>query len=202
MMKKLDFKVVMLGLAMALSIDVFANDVNPFTLSIAKAIDAKKLVVSLKDMQASNVKCTISNEEGLIVYSGNINMDIEKVYKRYDLSGLESGKYTMTVDDLMKVEKIAFQVTDKDILFDNNESEIIYKPVVWVNEDKTVDFNLLSFGAKVNVEIMDGQDVIYSEVIKGENSASRVFNLKKVKPGDYTMIVSYNGETFYRYITV
>lgn len=202
MMKILNFKALMLGMVMSLSYNALANVANPYTLSIAKAIEAKKLVVSLKDMQASKVSCTISNERGSIVYSGKINMDIEKVSKRYDLTGLTNGVYTMTVDDLMKVEKIAFQVTDNDIVFDDSESEVIYKPTVWVNDDKTVDFNLLSLGEKVSIEIVKDLDVIHSEVIKGMTSVSRVFNLQKLAEGEYTMVISYKGETFYRYITV
>ena len=201
-MKKICLNVLSGLIISMIASNLIASDYNPYSVTIAKALEAKKLVVNLSDMQASNVKCTIANEEGRIVYSGKINMDTDVTNKQYDLSLLESGTYTMTIDDLMKVERLSFVITQNEVRFDEAESEIIFKPTVWVNPNKTVDFNLLAFGERVTVEIKNDFEVIHTEVIKEETSVNRVFNLENLDEGEYTMTISFNGHTFYRYITI
>ena len=200
-MKNLSLKVLTVLIFTVLAIGVNALDVHPFSVSITKG-EAKKLVIDLTNMQASMVKCSISDDKGRLVYSGKIDVYNEGSNQKYDLSNLGEGIYTITIDDLMKVEKLTFKINRDNISFENAKSEIIYKPTVWVNNDKTVDFSLLSLGEKVKIELRYESDVIYSATFKDQSTINTVFNLNKLKSGEYTMAITYKGYTFLRYLSI
>ncbi len=184
------------------SVSSFATEIIPFSFYISKLSESKKLVLNLENMSAHTVKCDIMDQEGKIIYTDKINTKTQKA-RRYDLTSLTPGIYTISIDDLMKVEELTIVVTSNDVIVNRNNSEITYKPVVWLNENKSADFNLLSLGKSVNVTIYnENNEEVYAETFSKQTSIGKVYDFKKSEKGTYTMAVSVNGKTFYKYLTI
>lgn len=167
----------------------------PTSIYISKSSEANKIVLNLENMFADNVKCTFTNEEGIIIFRDQISTE-NRVSKKYDLGQLPMGKYTIEVNDLMKVERLELVISKEGIEFSNEIAEITYKPTVWLNEDKTVDFNLLALGQVASISISSLEGEIFTESFKKQSSISKRFNLNGLESGEYTVRVSINGKTF------
>ena len=200
-MKKLAIKTWVIMMLFGLALNVNAKDLEPFSLYMSKSSEAKKLIMRFDNMLANVVKAKIISDKGIIVHQEKINTSEEKV-RKYDLNQLEQGVYTFIIDDLMKVEKVQFTIGPKEVSFTDEPTEVTFKPTVWVNGDKTVDFNLMSLGKDTKIVITrDGIEYL-AESFKGDNTISRRYDLSKLENGVYTMMVTINGETFYRMLQV
>lgn len=198
-MKALLFSLCFFLTAMITAESRISVDDSLYSVYVKKSLENKKLIVRMENMHANNVQLTIINPEGVIIHKDRINTKLEKT-KKYDLNNLEPGVYTMIIDDLMKVEKVKVEVTRKGVEFGSNKAEITYKPTVWLNNDKTVDFNLMTLGKRAEVKIKLDGNVLYEERFAGDSVVSKKFNLQNLPSAKYTMVVYTNGETFYRYL--
>ncbi len=195
-------KLFLAAALLTFSLGAFATEIIPFSLYVSKVSGSKKLVLNLENFSANTVRCDIKTQEGSLVFTDYINTSLQKA-RKYDLSSLKLGTYTFTVDDLLKVEDLTIIVTESDILVNKNESEITYKPVVWLNKNKTADFNLLALGKPVSVVITDSNNTeIHSEFFNKRATIAKVYDFKKLDRGTYTMAVTVNGKTFYKYLTI
>ncbi len=197
-------KILLLGFSFLLTAMMPSDVDSPkddslYSVYVKKSSENKKLIVRMENMHAINVDLTIIDPNGGIIHKDRINTKSEKM-KKYDLNRLEPGTYTMIVDDLMKVEKVKFVLTDQNVNFATDKAEVTYKPIVWLNNDKTVDFNLLTLGKSAEVSIKSEEKVLYYESFTKLSNISKKYNLKELPSGKYTMVVRTNGETFYRYL--
>lgn len=176
-----------------------STDDSLYSVYVKKSFENKKLIVRMENMQANNVNLTIIDPRGAVIHRDRINTKLEKV-KKYDLNKLEPGTYTMIIDDLMKVEKLAIKLTANGVDFGNAHAEITYKPTVWLNSDKTVDFNLMTLGKSADVFIKLDNKILYEAHFAHQTTVEKKFNLKSLASGKYTMVINTNGETFYRYL--
>lgn len=167
----------------------------PTSIYVTKAPEAKKIVLNFENMFADKVKCTFLGQGGGVIFTDVIYTS-DKVSKKYDLSKLPVGIYTVEVNDLMKVEKLTLSVTNNSVEFVDNASEVIYKPTVWLNEDKKVDFNLLALGNEAKVIISNDQGQLYSHNFKGQTSISKRFDVSKFAGQDIIVSVYHQGEIF------
>jgi len=167
----------------------------PASIYVTKAPEAKKIVLNFENMFADKVKCTFLSSENGVIFSDVIYTS-ERKSKKYDLSKLPIGNYVVEVNDLMKIERLSLTVTSKGVEFANEESNITYKPTLWLNENNTVDFNLLALQKDVKISISNGDEVLLEERITGENSVGRRFNLNQFAGQDVTVNVYHAGETF------
>jgi flagellar hook assembly protein FlgD len=187
---------------LAYSLSSFATELVPFSIYISKIAESKKLVLNFDNMLAATVVCKIIDQNGSVIYTEKLNT-LQQKSRRYDLSGLKSGDYTISIDDLMKVEELALTVTAADVALNENVSVTTFKPVVWIKENRTVDFNLLALGNDVNVKILaENGTEVYNEDFSDKTTIGKVYDFKKSPKGMYTMQVSVNGKTFYKYLTI
>ncbi|MEL6124487.1 MAG: DUF3244 domain-containing protein [Bacteroidota bacterium] len=201
-MNKVLFKTATVVAALFIAFNASAAVENPFSLYVSKAGEAKKIVLRLDNMFADKVTCKIYTESGAVIFSDEI-YTANKTAKKYDLSQLPQGEYTILINDLMKVEQLDLVVTENSVDFVNPVADITFKPTVWVNEDKTVDFNLLSLGNNVNVSIYnETSEEVYSKSYIGKTTVSKRFNMADLPAGEYTIAVTNGGEVFYNYVTI
>ena len=201
-MKKLAIKTWVFSMLLGFAFTANATIEEPFSLYMSKSSEAKKLIMRFDNMMAEVVKAQIVSKEGIIVHQERINTRAQKV-RKYDLGQLEPGAYTFVIDDLMKVEKVQFSVESDEVIFSNEPTQVTFKPTVWVNNDKTVDFNLLSLGNDAKIVIMrDGVDYLV-ERYNDQSTVSQRYNLSKLEAGQYTIdddiatIVDANGASIY-----
>lgn len=200
-MNKLIFKsVVIAAFFIAANFNqALANDIK--SSYIFKLDEPKKIELKLDKMFADKVLCEIFDRQGKKIFEEQIDTRRYKS-KTYNLSTLPYGEYEIVIHDLMKIERLSFTIKTDTVDFSNNESRITYKPTVWVNSDKTVDFNLLTLGSSVEIKIYDGTREIYFGKTIGESSVSTRFNLGQLASGSYTMEIKSKGEIFYKYIHI
>jgi len=192
-------KVIKILLSIAF-VAITSNTINgatvaPTSIYVSKADEAKKIVLNFENMFADKVTCTFSSLDNGSIFS-DIIYTSERKSKKYDLSKLPLGNYVVEVNDLMKIEKLSLTITKEGVEFSNEESQITYKPTVWLNEDNTVDFNLLALSKDVKIFISNGDEVILKEEISGESSVGRRYNLNKYDGQDITVNVYHAGEDF------
>ena len=179
----------------------FAIDDSLYSVNVSKSTDSKKVVLNLSDMMAYQVQCRIIDDLGRIIHTDKIKTaDVAQM--KYDLNELEIGEYTFVIDDLMKVERFKLDVTNEGVDFDNPVADITYKPVVWLNEDKTADFNLLALNNDVKVELVGAEGILLSEFFKERNVINKRYDLSDLEEGDYTLKVFIKDEVFYRYLNI
>ena len=187
--------------ALFIALNATAAD-ETYSLYVSKSSESKKIVLRLDNMFADKVACTIYSDLGATIFKDEI-YTAEKTAKQYDLNQLPEGNYIIEIIDLMKVEKLKLTITKESVEFENTEAEITYKPTVWMNEDKTVDFNLLSLGNNVKVSILnETRDEVFKKSYKKETTVSNRFDFSQLPKGTYTMVVMNGDETFYNYLSI
>lgn len=192
-----------LTVVMALFLALNASAVEkPFSLYVSKSSENKKIVLRLENMFADQVKCRIYSEFGGLVFSDAI-YTAEKTAKKYDLSQLPEGNYFIEIVDLMKVERLKITVNRDGVDFNNPVADITYKPTIWLNNNKHVDFNLLSLGNDVTIRIIDEYNVeILNQNFNDQNTIAKRYDLSKLPTGTYTFEVSNGDEVFYNYLSI
>lgn len=192
-------KRVLLSVSVVFSIGLFgAEPVNAYLLTVGTE---KKIELQLDRMFARTVRCEIINQKGQLIFTEDIPTETFR-RKRYDLRNLPDGSYSMVIHDLMKVERINFEIESTGIRISKGISDVIYKPTVWLNMDKSLDFNQLTLGADSEIRLFDGNELIYSYKSIGETSISKRLNLEQLDPGKYTMEIRTKGEVFYKYLNL
>ena len=178
-----------------LATTINAASVAPTSIYVSKSAEAKKIVLNFENMFADKVVCTFSSAENGTIFS-DVIFTSERKSKKYDLSKLPVGNYVVEVNDLMKIEKLSLTITKEGVDFSDEESEITYKPTVWLNEDNTVDFNLLALSKDVKIAISNETELLLEEEFAGESSIGRRYNLNKYAGQDITVTVYHRGEDF------
>ena len=194
-MKKVNLFFTIAALVL-ISFSTIAAADAPATIYISKARETKKIVLNLENMSADKVTCEFIAEDGEIIFTDVVET-ANKTAKQYDLSQLPSGDYTIEVNDLMKIERLNLSISNKNVTLEENVSDITFKPTVWLNEDNTVDFNLLMLGKSATLAIYaPNGEVLKTDRFRKANVASKRYNLNNLEAGEYRVVVFHKGETF------
>ena len=189
-------KLVVFIVAMSLSLSsLVATGDALYSLSVSGTEEGMKIILNLDQMIADQVDCKIIDAQGTTIHAEKIKT-MDHKSRKYDISRLPEGEYTFVITDLMKIEKISFAVGKDKITFDDQLSEIVYKPTVWVNSDKTVDLNYLALGHDASVKITKDGEVVHKATFSDQMTIGQRFNLQDLDEGRYTLIVSSQGEEF------
>ena len=200
-MKKLFVK---FGLVLGLFLMVtqsYSSEVVPLTVNLTTSAASKKLVVNMSKMYGEHVTCTILDQVGNVIHREIIDVT-DEFSKKYDMSKLAPGQYSLIVDDLMSVETLNFKLTSKEIIYNTGKSEIVYKPRVVVKDDNMVYLNLLALGKDVRITVLDDQNSLYTESFSGQSSISRRYNFNDSPSGNYVIKVQVDKEVFYTNISI
>ncbi len=184
----------------ATAINVQADERSLFVFD-GETTNSKKVVLDLSTLDAHTVSCRIMNDQGRLIFTDEFLVGAGG-YKKFNLENLDDGRYSFRLNDLMQVIKYDILIKGNEINVLENK-ETIFKPTVWLNEDKTVDFHLLSQGKNVNIELFNNRgELIYQKRLKDQWIVSKRLNMKDVIKGEYTMKVSVGNETFFKYLNV
>jgi hypothetical protein len=180
--------VLVLFLAIFTSVSLFANDGN---FSILTDKDSKTMVIDLKKNLGGNVVISIVSLDGETVFSEAFKAD--KKARKYNLSNLKVGTYTLIIEDEEKVSSKKVHISKASLLVDNKIEEMI-KPTVISNGDFWV-LNVVNLvGANIIITDEDGNK-IYSQVVES-SSLNKRFNVSKLPSGTYYINYDLNGKTF------
>lgn len=162
------------------------------TLNAAEPItaDDNSIIVSFNSWKSESVKVDIVDTYGDIIYSERVtSFDGQK---RYQLSQLPSGDYTVRTSDDLRIEKQVVSI-DRGSVVDISDLTVAYKPVITASTDY-IDVNYLTNGKRSSVTLVNNLgETVYTNAYNGTTLNKR-FDITSLPAGEYNVIVS-NGET-------
>ncbi len=186
---------------LALIMPTLGSASSYFSVHVLNTPEDKKLVVNLSKMYGKQVTCSILDEGKNVVYREKVATG-SQIAKRYDLNALPLGSYTLVIDDALSVEKLGFTLTDETIIYHSAKSQVVYKPIIKVGDNKKVSFNLLALGKDVEIAVMDDNKTLYQKTYSDMPSINKQISFEDVLTGEYTVVVKVAGETFYKTVNI
>lgn len=138
---------------------------------------------------------SVTDAKGSLIFSGQINFD-GNIRNLYDFSQLSDGVYIIEVEKDFEIEVSTVEVKDNSVNFVTRKKETIFKPVIRVEKDVLLISKLALNNKEMEVELYYENELLSTEVVKGEQILNRVYKLDKTFRGHYTTIIKSNGRTF------
>lgn len=160
---------------------------------------SRKAMVELSLPVRSDVSIYVLDSKDRPIY--NENLDRVTHYKRlYDFSGLKTGMYKIISDS-------RYLKTTKTIFVDENSIEVVstdyfHRPVFEMKE------NILSIRypnskkSEIRISISDANRTYYEGKMPGTLQFNKSFDLRKLLPGEYTVLFKVKNYEFAYYITI
>lgn len=145
----------------------------------------------------------IKDSNELILYKEFIKKP-GKYSKGFDLTALPNGDYYFELDKEVQIKIIPFKVSFKKVIFDKDTETTIFKPVVYVKNNK-VYVSKLSFDNEVlEIKIInEGNEFVLSEKIeKIGDRLGKIYNFSTSEKGTYLIIIKSSGRRFENYIKI
>jgi hypothetical protein len=179
-------------IALTATTTAFASTVQ---FEIGKIANEKKLLIGLKGETKDNLQLKIYDEYGNHVYTDN-QFNSEGFVRLYDLSEVGTDKFTieMRSSDDQRTATVDFSKEADKSKF------IAYFPH---SSAKELQVSYANASSSVNIKIKnnDGKKV-YELDMPAKAAESFVANLEKLKSGYYQVIVSSDGTSYTKNVTV
>lgn len=165
-------------LTAALLVSVAAVAGNKPTSEAGVAVVSNGTTVKLyyKAASESNVKVSIFNEDGKVVFSEKLR-NIDGFVRPYNLASAPSGIYTVEVTDEFSTH------TEKVAVGQRHKPELASLLRVSREEGKYLLAIPSNEAKDISIRILADDKVIYDEVMQISSDFAKVYNLKKVKGG-------------------
>jgi hypothetical protein len=161
--------------------------------------DNKLLFVDLSNLQNEKVSVSILDDAQNVLYSETAS-DVKSFTKKFNLSKLEMGKYTLKVVQNKFKTVQPFEVTVKNVVVNESMRKMNFEPIFKFKENKLEVLVPMSENA-VFVTISDKIGTIVFEE-KNENAPTfrKKYDLSNLPKGEYLVEVTIEGESFYHNI--
>jgi hypothetical protein len=158
----------------------------------------KVVVVNLGNVQKETVSIVIADAQGNVLTSELVK-NTPNFVKRYNMSQLENGTYTLTVTKKTVRTVQPFEIKDNSLEISEIEKKEKFIPVVHFKNDK-LDVNvLLGNYSNITVTIIDNEG---RKVSEDKNyvvlDLHKRYDLTKLPRGVYMVEVMAGDETFYQ----
>ncbi|NNK59823.1 MAG: hypothetical protein HKP00_04340 [Flavobacteriaceae bacterium] len=133
------------------------------------------------EIELKTTKVVVKNKKGRIIQQAMINLS-ETLLEDLELSSLPNGFYSFEIDKYSEIKITPFVVISNQVVIDQKNSQIIFKPVLRVN-GMFVYLTQLNLEKKhMQVEIYDiDKNRIYTEVLKDDIKLERIYDFSKYK---------------------
>jgi len=174
-----------------------SNDPTSTTVTSMEESAAGAMQISVPSDMETYV--SVIDQEGDMIYTDMVARD-DNAGKMYDFSEMENGIYTFKTVTQHKVVETTFEVemNEMNIL----REDISYRPVFWIQDDMlSISFmNLEQSEVYLILEdelpVKDELTVIYEEKAESDMSYERIFNIKNLSKGEYTLTLTTGGNTY------
>lgn len=185
-----------LAIALLMSSNMYANAPKPMGVSshfkVLSEEGSQAIALFIPETNEGKVLIKIKNNENETLFQKRVK--VENGYaKKFNLKGLENGRYNMVVIDEEKVVKQVFQIKDDEVLMPKSKKTSFSHPSVQYNSNQKL-MKIVSFNEEsVEFNLYDTKgNIILSET--GEDATSKAYNLSVLDRGEYTVEISYAGE--------
>jgi hypothetical protein len=169
-------------------------------IEIRESASAKKVSVELEKL---NAPATISIEDA----GGNLLMEErasgKSFVKTFNLSKLENGDYTLTINTGLIQTIQPLTLTDAVLVLDGTKRQEVYAPIINVGDDY-VDLSFLNkrMGNVFVVFLDENEEVVYQENISNALKVEKRYNLSRLPKGDYSVKVIVGNGDFYKAVAL
>lgn len=140
---------------------------------------------------------TIIDSEATVLYQEKMKNN-GTYAKKFDLSTLKNGNYSIELDQSVQIVTRYFEVSNGIVNFDNTMEQVFFKPVAIVKEDRLLVSQWSTTDEALDVEIYYNNDLIQEETLSDSNQLGRIYQLSKENSGSYTVVMKSSGKTFYK----
>lgn len=151
----------------------------------------KSFIIDNKIWKSETVNVNIEDENGIVIFSEEQDLSTSK---RFNLTKLESGNYTVTISNDLKIVKNNITITEKKMMI-GLDAHTSYKPVFQISND-AIDINFLAENAKTKIYIQDTENTLYSSSTSDEMSINKRYNISALPSGIYSIVVSTTNGIF------
>ncbi len=190
---------------LALAATLFTNTLSAnvvesnFDLSGNVKISAvnKSIIVNLGNVEREVVSIVIRDDKGTILVNETVKK-IPNFIKKYNMSRLENGEYTLTITNTTLRTTQPFKITKEGIVMTELEKKEKYIPVVMLNKDR-LDVNvLLDNYSNITVNIYDNQGLrVKQDKYPSTLNLHKRYNISQLPNGVYVVEITAGDETFY-----
>ena len=182
----------------------FATEINPTNEAPAtnskveiKGSDIEKaLLIEFSNINEEDVSITIMNDEGATVHTDKAK-SIKAFSKKFNLTSLEKGEYTLKVTlEHCKITQV-FEVTKKGIIVKETNRKEVYAPIIKEDNSK-FDVTISNIKSKYSVLVLNANgDTVFEETQKGLTRLNKRYNMSNLAKGEYLLQVTVDGESYY-----
>lgn len=180
---------VLFSFLMLSAVNTFASE-SPYLVNVD--IETKIMVVDLSQTTGKDVSVSIVDLNGNTIFSESLNNKAKS--RRYNLSKLPTGTYTVIVEDLNKVSYQKVYVSKKSLLADDNIEEITMPTMINNGNKWSVSGLNTKYNGRIIIFDEDGNEIFTENISKA--MTSRSFNVEKLNAGLYSVHYVVNGKTF------
>ena len=195
MKKQLLFVLAMTATLFTNTLSAHVSDVATTTVQFSAV--KKSIIVNLGNTEKEMVSVVIADEKGNILMSEKVKQAANFI-KRYNMTQLENGAYTMTVTKTTIRTIQPFNLTREGIVMTELEKTEKFIPVVMLKDNK-LDVNvLLKTYGNISVNVYDN----VGRKLKQEKRSDvlnfhKRYNIAQLPDGAYVVEVTAGDETFY-----
>lgn len=184
--------VLILLVAFFTSFNVLANDVN---FDLIADITNKTIVLDLKNNVGGNVSVSIVDLDGKTVF--NEAFKANKKNRKYNLSNLTVGTYTLLIEDEKAVTTKKVYISKASLLVDDH-AEVVNKPTIINNGDSWIIKN--NANVVIDFTISDAQNILTKQSLV-PGGLDKKINTTKLSAGSYSIAYTINDRDYYTTVT-
>ncbi|MCB4798418.1 hypothetical protein [Neotamlana laminarinivorans] len=182
------------GFLMVTMFATLLNFANESTL-ITFTKDAKKTILNLQSVKEGN-ELSIIDANGVVLYKEVISEN-GNYKKAFDFSTLPDGEYTFELEKDLEIDVIPFTVTNKEVVFNNNDKSVTYKPYARLENGIVYVSKLSLTEAPLEVKIYDSNsDLVYTDNIDHKKNIQKAYKLEGLGSQHYKLVFKSEGKIF------
>lgn len=157
-------------------------------------ITSEKALIAISSLTESDLKITVEDEQGRIVYFKQVTEQTGDYKKVFDFSALEAGRYNLSVESDHLTTERAFEIKDWKIVV--GKEKTILEPYFGYNNG-ILRCSYLNF-PKENLTLLfyNDNELLYTKEIGRGFSVTEALNLSKLDKGRYKAILLSGSKEF------
>lgn len=161
--------------------------------------DAKSFVFRM-DTQSKETTVRLIDTQAKVIYYEKVTGE-DNYIKKFNVSKLENGSYTLKVENSLRVIKYSITISNNMVKVLEVEENV--KPIFRKNDDM-VYVNLLNLDKEsVEIKVYDSNNrVIFDETLEGEILVEKAFNFKNALSDNYMIVIKDSNDTYYKEVIV
>jgi hypothetical protein len=157
-------------------------------------VSAERAVVTIFNDNAAQFELSIHAENGDLVYYKQSEKPLSSYQKVFDFEQLAHGEYSMNlrINDTRLLS--SFEMTSSGIKLE--EQRLRFDPYFGFSQNKLV-LSYLNFDKeKLNISIYNTEGLVYQSKIEEDFAVSAGYDVSKLAPGEYQVVLSSRDNEF------